>query len=410
MNRYHLDAVNSDQVRGWCLDPSPSIAVAVEGEPVGFATCKLPRPDVARALPHEPNAATSGFVFNFRPGDIARAGRRRAAVDIRFSGADWEETQTVTVPWLERSERPVPAGPFPAPILTLLAELDPSLAEPAWSDAQMLEAANAIAFLARHGSKTLSGLNRYLSWVLLFWTRTQYAELNFPNVNPGRSPAAKDASSIQSSGFEMLAIAHHMHVLDSHRVPGDMLEFGCFKGFSTSMLSAVQHDLGRRLHVFDSFAGLPPSEGEYYRSGDFAGGLDEVRRNVAEFGRLDVVTFHQGFSPSRCRPGRACRWRACGWTSISKARPVTRCSCSSVSIRAACSSRTSPPLSISLDAASRPSHRRWTWSCRSSTPSPRRNVRSKAGSWLATRGDSGAPLRRLPSSRQRPSRTCATSR
>jgi hypothetical protein len=176
----------------------------------------------------------------------------------------------------------------------------------------MFEAANAIEFLARHGSKTLRGLHHYLSWVFLFWMRTQYAELNFPRVNPGRTPGDKDSSPVQSSGLEMLAIAHHLRVLDSHGVPGDMLEFGCFKGFSTSMLSVAQHELGRHLHAFDSFAGLPPSDADYYQAGDFAGGFDEVRRNVSEFGRLDSVTFHPGFFvdsvPKWRRVPIACLW------------------------------------------------------------------------------------------------------
>ncbi len=295
VDRFHLDVVNSDQVTGWCLDPSPRIAVAVEGHPVGLATCHLPRPDVAGKLPHEPYAATSGFIYNFRPEDIARVHRPRATVEIHAAGADWQETRAVPVAWPEHTNQPVSPGPFPVPVLRLLVGLDPSFASPAWSDEQMLEAAKALEFLARHGSKTLRGLNPYLSWVLLFWMRTQYAELNFPRVNHGRLPSAKDASPVQSSGFEMLAIAHHLRVLHSHGVQGDLLEFGCFKGFSTSMLSLAQHELGRHLHVFDSFAGLPPSEAEYYQTGDFAGGLDEVRRNVGEFGHLESVSFHPGF-------------------------------------------------------------------------------------------------------------------
>jgi hypothetical protein len=312
VDRFCLDVVNSDQVTGWCLDPSARIAVAVEGRPVGLATFHLPRPDVALKMPHEPHAATSGFTYNFGPDDIARLHRRRATVEVHLSGTDWEERRAVPVAWLEPSDQPVAQGPFPVPLLKLLVSLDASFASPAWSDEQMLEAAKAIEFLARHGSKTLPGLSRYLSWVILFWMRTQYAELNFPRVNYARQPSDKDASPVQSSGFEMLAIAHHLRVLESHGVQGDMLEFGCFKGFSTAMLSVAQHELGRHLHVFDSFAGLPPSDAEYYQAGDFAGGLDEVRRNVGEFGQLDAVTFHKGFFadslPTWPRVPIACLW------------------------------------------------------------------------------------------------------
>lgn len=49
------------------------------------------------------------------------------------------------------------------------------------------------------------------------------------------------------------------------------------------------------MHVFDSFAGLPPSASDYYGEGDFRAPVDEVADNVRTFGQLDVVEFHQGF-------------------------------------------------------------------------------------------------------------------
>src|SRR5262249_36769467 len=76
---------------------------------------------------------------------------------------------------------------------------------------------------------------------------------------------------------------------------GNLLEFGCFKGYSTSCLSFACNELGIGLSVFDSFQGLPPSASSYYKPGDFAGSLDEVKRNVSEFGKIDAVTFHKGF-------------------------------------------------------------------------------------------------------------------
>src|ERR1039458_9102478 len=49
------------------------------------------------------------------------------------------------------------------------------------------------------------------------------------------------------------------------------------------------------MHVFDSFAGLPPSESDYYQAGEFMGSLPEVQRNVSAFGKIEAVTFHPGF-------------------------------------------------------------------------------------------------------------------
>lgn len=312
MRLFHLDVVNADQVSGWCVEPDPRIAILVDGREVGTATCHLPRPDVAANLPHESHAATSGFVYNFKADDIPPRSAARATVEIRFAGDGWTDSRTVSVAVPDDHRAAVPFGPLPAAVLGLLAGLDRDFESPAWSDEQMLAAADALEFLAHRGSKTLRGLNPYLSWVSLFWTRTQYAERNFPRVNHARLPSDKDGSAVQSSGLEMLAIGHHLLVLDSHGVTGDVLEFGCFKGFSTSMLTAAGHDLGRHVHVFDSFAGLPPSDTTYYQAGDFAGSLDEVRRNVDEFGHLGSATFHPGFFadsvPRWTRVPVSCLW------------------------------------------------------------------------------------------------------
>lgn len=61
------------------------------------------------------------------------------------------------------------------------------------------------------------------------------------------------------------------------------------------MLSYACALMGVRMHIFDSFAGLPPSESSYYKAGDFRGALDEVRRNVSQFGDLGCVEFHEGY-------------------------------------------------------------------------------------------------------------------
>jgi hypothetical protein len=96
------------------------------------------------------------------------------------------------------------------------------------------------------------------------------------------------------AGEGMLPIAAYLYYLHSHGVPGNVLECGCFKGGSTCCLSWVCHRLGRKLIAADSFEGLPESDG-YYGKGDFLGCLDEVRKNVEEFGRIGSVEFIKGF-------------------------------------------------------------------------------------------------------------------
>lgn len=91
-------------------------------------------------------------------------------------------------------------------------------------------------------------------------------------------------------------------------LPGDLVECGCYKGGSAVNLSLLAAWTGRRLHLFDSFAGLPqpqPGDEEHlvlselqfhtYQGGAYAGTIDEVRENIRKYGVLDVCEFHQGY-------------------------------------------------------------------------------------------------------------------
>jgi Macrocin-O-methyltransferase (TylF) len=89
---------------------------------------------------------------------------------------------------------------------------------------------------------------------------------------------------------------------------GDLVECGCCAGASTAKLSLLAASVGRRLLVFDSFAGLPiAGEGEArdhdlrrahsarWRPGLYARGLELVRENIARYGKPDVCHFHPGW-------------------------------------------------------------------------------------------------------------------
>jgi hypothetical protein len=102
---------------------------------------------------------------------------------------------------------------------------------------------------------------------------------------------------VSTNPYSALPIAATLYHLASWRVPGDVIECGCFKGVSAAMLSWACKHLGRRLRIADSFNGLPPTiDGdEQYRSGDYAGSLDEVRQTIRTFGCEDVVTYVPGY-------------------------------------------------------------------------------------------------------------------
>jgi hypothetical protein len=83
-------------------------------------------------------------------------------------------------------------------------------------------------------------------------------------------------------------------------VAGDVLECGTWKGGSAANLSLACRIVGRRLRIFDSFAGLPPGEPEdreakFYKEGDWAGTLEEVRSNIEKYGAPECVEYVRGW-------------------------------------------------------------------------------------------------------------------
>jgi hypothetical protein len=112
------------------------------------------------------------------------------------------------------------------------------------------------------------------------------------NSNPGHE------SFVSTSPFSILPVVGYLYHLDSWGVAGDVIECGCFKGMSAAYLSWACKLLGRKLYAADSFQGLPPAiaDGErYYKPGDYAGSLGEVKQTVATFGCADVVEYVPGF-------------------------------------------------------------------------------------------------------------------
>jgi O-methyltransferase len=78
-----------------------------------------------------------------------------------------------------------------------------------------------------------------------------------------------------------------------------MVEAGCWQGGSSAKFSIVCKLLGYRLHIYDSFEGVPPlTEEEKQESTDFsfqyAADENRVRSNLRKYGELDVCVMHKG--------------------------------------------------------------------------------------------------------------------
>jgi O-methyltransferase len=103
---------------------------------------------------------------------------------------------------------------------------------------------------------------------------------------------------------EMLAVMHSILALPKG-VPGVVVEAGCFQGASTAKLSLAADLAGRRLVVFDSFEGMPENDEPRDKSdlhgdprftkGKYSAGLEDVKANVAKYGRLECCRFVKGW-------------------------------------------------------------------------------------------------------------------
>jgi O-methyltransferase len=89
---------------------------------------------------------------------------------------------------------------------------------------------------------------------------------------------------------------------------GCVVECGSYKGGSAANLSLVCSLIGRRLVIYDSFAGLPepgqhdrthvvPSETALhtYERGEYAGSIQEVTSNIERWGSIDACELRPGF-------------------------------------------------------------------------------------------------------------------
>lgn len=90
-------------------------------------------------------------------------------------------------------------------------------------------------------------------------------------------------------------------------VPGDLVECGVYAGSQCAAMAKAIMDAGdqswRRVHLFDSFQGIPQSGPEDHEfqahgnpPGDAACSLDQVKKNMAEWGIPEsILVYHPGW-------------------------------------------------------------------------------------------------------------------
>ena len=106
--------------------------------------------------------------------------------------------------------------------------------------------------------------------------------------------------------YRMVNIYESIKDVCERRIDGDFVETGVWKGGACVLANAIIHQLGqqnqRKVHVFDSFEGLPmpymeQDEGDIHHKHDFLSvSLDYVKGVFSKYGYLtDNVVFHKGF-------------------------------------------------------------------------------------------------------------------
>ncbi|WP_375380340.1 class I SAM-dependent methyltransferase [uncultured Sphingomonas sp.] len=323
--RGHVDALTGTRVVGWALGRGPLVMeVWLDGRCLARGRPQMPRLDVAHFLPERTAATTSGFALDLPVGALASQSLGELRIVARY-GSRWLPSATIATlraagDDLERRLGEAGdsgiSGPFPKPVIDAIAAVWPEDCEDLGAMAGQARFARRLAQIVRTpGINALPAFASYTRYLAATWAHCRFVERHFPATNRSSRPGAADFHCKPNSVRELFAIIHQLYVLRSWGVAGEFAEFGCFKGYSSAMLSFACAQLGLRMHIFDSFEGLPPAPGSGYTAGDYAGSLDEVRDHVTRFGAVECVSFHKGFFADTFR-----RWRPpplmCLWMDV----------------------------------------------------------------------------------------------
>ena len=99
------------------------------------------------------------------------------------------------------------------------------------------------------------------------------------------------------ASYFLYRLARHLRSL-----PGEVAEVGVYKGGTARMLATVFASTRKTVHLFDTFAGMPPVDPtrDLHREGDFG---DASVEGVREYLRdCPHVRLHQGFFPATAGP------------------------------------------------------------------------------------------------------------
>ena len=317
-----VDSLTASRIVGWAAGQGQlSVEAWVDGKCVVRTMPDVTREDVAAAYPQKPFALTSGFSLDVPESVVKSEGISELRIVAR-PASPWLPATTLGCFMLaganlQESLQDVPASgilsPFPKDVTDLIASRWPQDCDDLGSRAGQARFVQRLEqLLAIPGLNSIPALSDYARYLTVTLAHCRFVEKHFPTTNARAAAGSADFHCKPNSVRELFPIIHQLYVLHSYGLKGDFAEFGCFKGYSSAMLSFASQQLGITMHIFDSFEGLPPSEGSGYEAGQYAGSLDEVRENVSRFGSVNSVQFHKGFFSDTFRnwrpPELLCLW------------------------------------------------------------------------------------------------------
>jgi O-methyltransferase len=106
-------------------------------------------------------------------------------------------------------------------------------------------------------------------------------------------------SGISTNVEQRMNMYHLVSQTLAYKVEGDLVEIGCNEGQSSVLIANVMRsfDSDKKLHVYDSFEGLPPTklvDGHSYKQGDLVTSEDVLCGNFTLHG-LELPTIHKGW-------------------------------------------------------------------------------------------------------------------
>jgi O-methyltransferase len=131
------------------------------------------------------------------------------------------------------------------------------------------------------------------------WLHKSVARLSYGVTHyrhPFRMRSLKTATKILGmipAGTTTLECVELLQAVGSlEKVAGDMAEAGVYRGATAALMLSAS---GKRLHLFDTFEGLPESENQFEK-GEWTGSESDVRKNLGKW--VERLEFHRGLFPA----------------------------------------------------------------------------------------------------------------